>query len=135
MHNILQQRAKALRSSMTDVEKILWQSLRAKRFLNFKFKRQQVIGNYIVDFVCFSQRLIIELDGSQHFDNQEYDQKRTLFLNSEGFKVIRFWNIEINTELEFVLDKIYYELTSYPLSLPPSAERTFRLSLSHKGRE
>ena len=112
MKEILQKRAKMLRTSMTEVEKILWQSLRAKRFLNFKFKRQQVIGNYIVDFVCFSQNLIIELDGSQHFENQEYDQKRTLFLNSIGFKVLRFWNIEINTELDFVLDKIYYELIS-----------------------
>lgn len=107
-NKILQERAKQLRSNMTDVEKILWQYLRAKRFSKTKFRRQQVLGNYIVDFVCFSSKVIIELDGSQHFEHQEYDEERTRFLNLQGFKVLRFWNNEVYASLESVLDSIFY---------------------------
>lgn len=110
MNIILQNRAKQLRANMTEEEVILWQALRAKRFLNTKFKRQQVLGNYIVDFVSFSAKLIIEIDGSQHLEQLEYDQKRTFFLNSLGFEVLRFWNYQIHSELEIVLDKIFYTL-------------------------
>lgn len=89
MNTVLQQRAKQLRSNMTE-EKILWYALRAKRFLNTKFKRQQILGYYIVDFVCFSAKLVIELDGSQHLEQQDYDEQRTIFLNNQGFNVLRF---------------------------------------------
>ncbi|HDL3922875.1 TPA: endonuclease domain-containing protein, partial [Mannheimia haemolytica] len=110
MKAILCQRAKQLRTNMTEAEKVLWQALRAKRFLAIKFKRQQVIGNYIVDFVCFSAKLVIELDGSQHLDQQNYDNLRTHFLNGQGFRVLRFWNNQIHSDLEAVLDTIFYEI-------------------------
>lgn len=119
MKTVLQQRAKQLRSNMTEEEKILWYSLRAKRFLATKFKRQQIIGNYIVDFVCFSAKVVIELDGSQHLEQQEYDKQRTKFLHSQGFSVLRFWNYQIHSELDIVLDTIFYAIEGGipPLSL------------------
>ncbi|WP_309570070.1 endonuclease domain-containing protein [Actinobacillus ureae] len=89
---------------------MLWQELRAKRFIGIKFQRQQVIGFYIVDFICFSKKLIIELDGIQHVERQSYDEQRTKYLNQQGFKVLRFWNSEIHTELDSVLDTIFYAL-------------------------
>lgn len=110
MQNELKARAKKFRSNMTEAEKMLWQALRAKRFLGYKFRRQQIIGNYIVDFVSYSHKLIIELDGSQHFERQDYDEKRTVFLAKEGFRVIRFWNIEMYNQPLIVLDRIYDEL-------------------------
>lgn len=103
-------RAKELRKNMTDAEKTLWYFLRAKRFENLKFRRQQPIGDYIVDFVCFQQDLIVEVDGSQHLDNEDYDQERTNWLESEGFQVIRFWNNDVLNKTEQVLEKIKLEL-------------------------
>lgn len=108
--NRLLERAKQLRSHMTEEEKILWQHLRAKRFCQIKFYRQKVIGGYIVDFVSLSHKLIIELDGLQHLTQQAYDAKRTLFLNQQGFEVLRFWNSEIHSDLEQVLAVIFYKL-------------------------
>ncbi|MDH2998769.1 DNA (cytosine-5-)-methyltransferase [Pasteurellaceae bacterium LFhippo2] len=108
---LLLKRAKFLRSNMTDEETILWQELRAKRFVNAKFYRQKIIGHYIVDFVSVTHKLIIELDGVQHIEQQEYDEKRTQYLNELGYRVIRFWNSEINQNLDEVLDMIYYELS------------------------
>jgi very-short-patch-repair endonuclease len=86
--------------------------LRAKRFGDLKFKRQQVIGPYIVDFVCYKKRLIIELDGGQHqlSDKKQYDHQRTQFLESQGFRVLRFWNHEVFLELNGVLDLIFLTL-------------------------
>jgi very-short-patch-repair endonuclease len=91
---VLRQRAKTLRRQSTDSEKHLWYYLRANR-LGYKFKRQVPMGVYIVDFVCLEKRLIIELDGSQHFDNQSYDRARTGWFNAHGFKVLRFWNNDV----------------------------------------
>lgn len=75
--------------------------MRAKRFKNLKFKRQYKIGNYIVDFICLDKKLIVELDGWQHKEeNQErYDQERTNFLEDSGFNVVRFWNNDVNNNL------------------------------------
>ena len=103
-------RAKELRKNMTDAEKTLWYLLRAKRFENLKFRRQQPIGDYIVDFVYFQQDLIVEVDGSQHLENEDYDQERTNWLESEGFQVIRFWNNDVLNKTEQVLEKIKLEL-------------------------
>ena len=86
----LRQRARDLRKNSTDAERHLWYHLRANR-LGFKFKRQVRIGAYVVDFVCLEKRLIIELDGGQHMDNQIYDTKRTEWLMAHRFKVLRFW--------------------------------------------
>ena len=85
-------KAKSLRSDMTKEEVKLWNLLRAKRFDNCKFRRQVLIGNYIVDFVCIKEKLVIELDGGQHTENgvKKYDLARTRYLESQGYKVLRF---------------------------------------------
>ena len=101
--------ARKLRQSSTKEERILWQLLRNRQFKNLKFKRQFPIGNYVVDFVCEEIKLIIELDGGQHNEpeNIEADNLRTEFLENKGFKVIRFWNKDINLNISGV-----YELLS-----------------------
>ena len=98
--------AKLLRRNQTDAEKQLWYRLRASRLLNLKFKRQKPIGPYIADFICIEQMLIIELDGGQHAIQSLYDTKRTQFLESQGFRVLRFWNNQMLSELEGVLEDI-----------------------------
>ncbi len=101
---------KNLRKNLTYAESILWQQLRNRNFLGFKFRRQFIIPPYIVDFVCLEKRLVIELDGSQHMDNVEYDNQRTLFLNENDFKVVRFWNNDVLKNLDSVLGAILREL-------------------------
>ncbi|NBX03793.1 MAG: DUF559 domain-containing protein [Alphaproteobacteria bacterium] len=126
--------AKHLRHESTEVEKILWKHLRAKRFESFKFRRQQPIGSYIVDFFCASTALIIELDGGQHNEEaqKKYDAKRTEFLQQQGYRVLRFWNNEINDNLEGVLDSIYRTLGENP-SPQPSPSRGEGAVLSLRG--
>ena len=92
---------------MTEFEQKLWKNLRDRRFCNIKFRRQVPIGNYIVDFVCFDKRVIIELDGSGHFEKIEYDEKRNKFFEEQGYKVLRFWNSDLNNNFNGVLDAIY----------------------------
>ena len=108
--SILRLRAKNLRKRGTDTERHLWYNLRANR-LGFKFKRQVPLGTYIVDFVCLDKRLIIELDGGQHFDNQKYDKERTVWLNAHGFKVLRFWNNDVLQQTPSVIEVIMEALT------------------------
>jgi len=104
--------ARILRKNMTKQEQKLWNILRNKKFYGFKFKRQVPIGNYIVDFVCELQNLIIEIDGGQHNEpcNIKRDIERTEFLNSKGYKIIRFWNNEIEENIEGVCKIIYQNL-------------------------
>ncbi len=98
--------SRALRKSSTPQERILWSRLRNNRF-GVKFRRQAVIDDiYIVDFLCVEKNLVIEIDGSQHAEN-EADLGRTAYLEKRGFKVIRFWNNEINTKLHSCLEVIY----------------------------
>jgi len=106
--------AKALRTNQTDAEQRLWYHLRAHRFMNFKFKRQKPVGSYIVDFVCMERRLIIEIDGGQHADQVEYDQRRDAWLRNQGYTVLRFWNNEVLQQLEGVLERIRLALTLSP---------------------
>ncbi len=116
--------AKHLRRSMTDVEVKLWNALRDRRFENFKFRRQVPIGRYIVDFLCFENRLIVELDGSQHQDSKS-DEVRDAWLKSQDFRVLRFWNIDVNQALDGVLLSILDSLNQ-PLIrrfAPPSPAR------------
>jgi very-short-patch-repair endonuclease len=100
--------ARRLRREQTDVERKLWLALRSRRFHGFKFRRQQPIGPYIVDFVSFEARLVIELDGEQHGSNAGtvYDLARTRVLAKDGFRVIRFPNHEVNANFDGVLDGI-----------------------------
>ena len=102
------ERCKNLRKNSTPQEIIFWSRVRAKRFKGLKFKRQYSVGNYIVDFICLEKKLIIELDGWQHKEeNQErYDKERSEFLEKLGFKILRFWNNEINDNLNGVFIKI-----------------------------
>jgi len=98
--------ARNLRKQSTEAEKLLWKNLRAKQLEGFKFKRQQPIGNYIVDFVCFEKGLVIELDGGQHAVEKEKDITRDHWLNTEGFKVLRFWNTDVLMNTAGVLEII-----------------------------
>ncbi len=99
--------ARTLRRNQTDSERKLWQLLRGRRFLDMKFRRQQQIGPYIVDFYCSRAKLIIELDGSHHLDQMQYDETRTHFLQQEGYTVFRFWDNEILRDSEGVMNKIH----------------------------
>ena len=102
--------ARNLRKDSTEAEKILWQKLRNKQLEGFKFRRQQIIGRYIVDFVNFERKLVIELDGSQHAVEKEKDWKRDHWLQTQGFEVLRYWNNEIFENLEGVLEVIRVRL-------------------------
>ncbi len=111
VHNLkfLKQARKDLRKTSTPQEKILWSKLRGKN-IGFVFKRQESIGNFIADFYCPKKMLVIELDGNQHLDNKEYDQERTWYFESLGIKVVRFWNKDVNQNLDGVLIRIKKEL-------------------------
>lgn len=100
--------ARNLRKRQTDAENLLWRHLRYKQLLGLKFRRQQPIGNFIVDFICLDRKLIIELDGDQHGFPKEknQDQERDRWLQQEGFKILRFWNNEVLQNLEGVMDTI-----------------------------
>ena len=100
--------ARNLRKNMTPQERKLWKILRNRQIKNLTFKRQYPIGNYIVDFICKEKWLIIEIDGGQHNTPEaiEYDKTRTKYLESRGFTVLRFWNHEIDYEIEGVFLKI-----------------------------
>ena len=104
--SVLQARAKNLRQNMSEAETRLWHHLRAGRLNGYKFRRQQPMGNYIVDFVCVTPKLIIEADGGQHAEQAEYDQARSLYLSGLGFTVLRFWNDEILRQTDEVLSEI-----------------------------
>ena len=102
----LLQHAKRMRHLPTEAEMQLWRQLRAGRLCAYKFKRQQPIGRFIVDFVCFTHKLIVEVDGGQHVELQAADALRTTWLESEGFRVIRFWNDDVLQRSQFVLEEI-----------------------------
>lgn len=101
--------AKSMRHNATDAENLMWQLLRAKRFMNLKFRRQHVIKPYIVDFYCHELGLVVELDGSQHGtdDGIEYDAERTQFLEALGFKVVRYWNHEVLGQTDMILEDLW----------------------------
>ena len=90
---------------MPAAEVILWEAIRRKQ-LGVSFRRQHPIKPFIVDFACISEKFIIELDGESHIGNEEYDEKRTQFLESKGWKVLRFWNNEIYEQLDEVIEQI-----------------------------
>ena len=106
--------AKALRKEMTPWERKLYYLF--LKNLKFKFYKQKLIGSYIVDFYCGSLKLAIELDGSQHFDDEhlKYDAERTNYLNSLGIKVLRYTNEDIDKRFNGVCEDIYKNLTTSP---------------------
>ena len=97
---------KVLRKRPTDAEQLLWKQLRLKQLEGLKFRRQQPIDNYIVDFVCFEKRIVIEVDGGQHAIQKEDDVLRDTYLNQQGFQVLRFWNNELLQNINGVLEVI-----------------------------
>ena len=110
--------AKNMRQTQTDAETKIWYHLRAKRMCGVKFKRQVPMGAYIVDFVAKEEHLIIEIDGGQH--NEQVDSTRTTWLENQGFKVLRFWNNEVLTNIEGVLETIRLSLVPAQIPSPPA---------------
>jgi very-short-patch-repair endonuclease len=108
----LKPRRKELRYNQTESERILWNKLKNKRLAGYKFFRQYSIDHYILDFYCPQVRLGIELDGGHHAENEiaEYDRIRTIHIESHSIKILRFWNSDIHTRLQDVLETINYEL-------------------------
>jgi very-short-patch-repair endonuclease len=122
-------RAKQLRRAMTRAETLLWRYLKANRMDGVGFRRQTPIGNYVADFVCFSSKLVIELDGESHDfeERQKTDQRRDAFFASEGFQVLRFTNDQVMSNLEGVVEAIRQATSVGASGSPPS------LTLPHKG--
>ena len=104
--------ARQLRQDTTDAEQLLWSRLRRSQLNGFRFRRQRSIGPFIADFACLNPRLIVELDGSQHAEHPERDQKRDTYLRSQGFQVLRFDNHTALTNTEAVLETILMALDS-----------------------
>jgi very-short-patch-repair endonuclease len=101
--------ARSLRKRATEVEDRLWHLLRHRRLADFKFRRQVPIGPYVADFACFKARLVVELDGSQHLGSTR-DVVRDAELERRGFRVLRFWNSQLNEDPEAVLNAIWFAL-------------------------
>jgi very-short-patch-repair endonuclease len=106
MKRMLVDRARGLRSRMTDAEHLLWRHLRNRHLTGKKFRRQHEIDRYIVDFLCPEAKLIVELDGGQHAEMMAVDAERTRRLEALGYRVPRFWNNEVLTNTEAVLEVI-----------------------------
>lgn len=103
---VVNERAKGLRKQLTDAERRLWYLLRGRRFKGWKFRRQHPVGPYVADFACLECRLIIEVDGGQHVQNQAADESRSALLRDQGFTVLRFWNNDVLNDTERVLEAI-----------------------------
>ena len=106
--------ARELRKNMTDAEKRLWAKIRMRQMGGHQFYRQRAIGNYIVDFYCPKAKLVLEVDGGQHYSDEqiEIDKKRSSYLNKLGLKVMRFTNLDVLNNIDVVLDEIYRYLKS-----------------------
>ena len=115
-YNLLKEYAKDMRNKPTEAEQLLWNVLSDKKLDGFKFRRQHIIGNFIADFICLKTNLIVEIDGLIHQlpENKESDKERTSWLEEEGYRVIRFTNQEVLSNLDFVLEKIKRELKASP---------------------
>lgn len=115
--------ARSMRSNATDAESWLWQAIRAKRLCGFKFKRQVPIGGYIVDFVCFETKLIVEVDGSQHIGSPNDDARDAAFAR-HGFRTLRVDNDEVLDDVERVCRRILESLEGDRESTSPSLAKT-----------
>ena len=115
----MKERARRLRQNMTDAENRMWYYLRNRRLGGYKFVREYVIGQYIADFVCREKKLILEIDGAQHMEAIEYDLRRTKYLESRGYRVLRIWNHDVFKNTQAVMDSVLNLLESVPHP-PPS---------------
>ena len=111
---------KALRNNMTPAEAMLWRALKGRGTDGMKFRRQQGIGPFILDFYCPEHRLGIELDGDSHDHKYEYDEKRTEYLRDQGIRVLRFSNQQVFTSLQGVLDEIVRAADADTDTAPPN---------------
>ena len=100
-------RARELRNNLTDAEHCLWQKLKRRQVKGVKFRRQQPIGPFIVDFVCFDRRVIVEVDGGQHTEQLHHDEQRTRWLEAQGYRVLRFWNNDVLANTEAVAQAVF----------------------------
>jgi very-short-patch-repair endonuclease len=118
-------RARSLRAETTNAERTLWRHLRNRQLEGVKFQRQHPVGPYVTDFCCLESALFIELDGTQHSDRAEADERRTICLNQQGFRVLRFWNPDALRDVESIVETIRAEIvatTPHP-TLSPQAGR------------
>ena len=116
---------RSLRKDMTIAERKLWSALRLGQMNGHKFRRQHPFENYILDFVCLEEKLVIEVDGSQHFEQINKDEVRTKILEKAGFRVMRFWNNQVMNEFENVKEAIFLAVETHPHpSLPLEGEGT-----------
>jgi very-short-patch-repair endonuclease len=106
------ERARGMRREMTPQEAILWGHLRGGRMEGFKFRRQMWLCGFVADFACPEARLVVEADGSQHVEDADYDAQRAAIFGREGWQILRFWNNEINSDLDGVLVAIRAALPS-----------------------
>jgi very-short-patch-repair endonuclease len=102
--------ARTLRKNPTEAERLLWKHLRGRQLAGFKFRRQYSVGPFICDFACPEVSVIVELDGSQHVEQSDYDARRDSFLRSHGFRVLRFWNNDVLGRTEVILETIFEAL-------------------------
>ena len=115
---VTRKRARSLRYGMTSAERCLWRALRALKPQGAHFRRQAPIGRFVADFACLGNKLLIEVDGSQHAepDAEIYDRERTRWLEEQGFRVLRFWNNDVLTNTAGVVDAIIAELERIQLA-------------------
>jgi len=116
-------RARALREMPTEAEALLWFHLRDRRLGGHKFRRQHSIGKYFADFVCVELMLVVEIDGGQHVEAAIYDETRTKLMQANGFRVLRFWNHEVLTQIDAVREKILDALQTLTPTLSRTRER------------
>ena len=116
----IRQYARQMRKTQTDAEQLIWALLRDRRLAGVKFRRQYPLDRYILDFYCSEHKLAVELDGSQHQDQKAYDEKRSAALSKNGIEVLRFWNNQVLTETEGVLEAIYQAILANQAPSPPA---------------
>jgi very-short-patch-repair endonuclease len=102
--------ARKLRSNLTDAERQLWSRLRRRQLNGFKFRKQHPVGIYVCDFICLEAAVIVELDGRQHLDRAPEDLHRDAFLREQGYRVLRFWNGDVLSRMNSVVDTIFEAL-------------------------
>jgi very-short-patch-repair endonuclease len=113
--------SRELRKRQTDAEEKLWFWLRRRHVADCKFRRQHPIGPYVVDFACIQKWLVVELDGGQHLEQLEYDERRTVYLREYGWRVVRFWDDAVLNETELVVEHIFRLLENLPSPWPSPA--------------
>ena len=115
----LKTKARELRKNATEAEQLLWQHIRRHQLGGYRFRRQQPLGKYIVDFFCFEKGLVIELDGGQHSEHEAYDSERTAWLEAHGFCVLRLWNNQVLGDIEAVKQVVVDMLNRRGRGTPP----------------